>query len=250
MKRFTTGLLMCALLIGSGCEFEQPTATGGGTGVEGLTGTIVDRAGLIATGATVRIYPMLYGELGHAKSAAIPNPDSTFVDDSGRFAFRDVRPGMYSLVATWTHSDTSQALHLPRVIVQRHTDLGIQILQVTGAVVLELRANGKPVIGALCRVRSSPFEALSDSTGYCTLRGMSPGAFRIEVSAPGFPTTLTDTVIVRSGMTSGLRHQLGSGNTPMPTSPLLLAPSHSAVMAWRDGLRGSTGEGATAYGLK
>lgn len=248
-RRLAFLFLVTALFLGSGCDFGQPTG-GGGTGVEGLTGTLVDPQGTAATGALVRVYPVVNGSLGHAKQALTPMADSAIVDGAGHFAIRTVIRGTYTLVATWKKNDTAFALHLANLSVQTNTDIGTQILQPTGTFILELRAGVEPVAGALCRVPSTPFQAVSDSTGHCILTDMSPGNFRIEVSGPGLATTLTDSVTVYPGMTSGLRLQINIEKGSRPAAPQLHSPAPAGAVSPGDSLRWSVVNGATAYELQ
>lgn len=251
-RRLAFLFLVTALFLGSGCDFGQPTG-GGGTGVEGLTGTLVDPQGTVATGALVRVYPVGAMGLGNPKSAAsqqMAKADSTIVDTTGRFVFHNMVRGVYVLVATWEHGDSTLALHLPNVSVQMTTDLGTQVLQLTGSVILELRAGLTPVVGARCHVPSTPFEVFSDSTGKCTIPEMSPGAFRIEVTGSGFQTILTDTVVIHSGTVTGLRVQINIEGPSRPAAPQLHSPAPAGAVSPGDSLRWSAVNGATAYELQ
>ena len=182
------------LIAGGGCNLGEPITTsgGGGTEVEGLSGTLVTVGGLPAAGAIVRAYSADEDDASLARRAVAGNhvaPDTAVAadtaDSSGSFVLAGLPEGVYNIAATLSRGDSTYALFRQRVAVSGPAALPADTLRPGGTFSLRVVTGETSLAGALCAVPASPWTAVSDSTGLCLLTGLPPGVLHIEVTYPG-----------------------------------------------------------------
>jgi hypothetical protein len=166
---------------------------GGGTGGEGLKGTLVDVQGMPVAGARVEVY---------SKSGGGVAAKSTVTDANGRFEFSGLPDGRYNVAASAQRQNTTLALFVRDVEAGENQDVGERELEVAGGLSLSVRGgSGEVVSGARCAVPASPYAAVSDIAGTCSLEGMAPGSYQVDIIRAGLDTTSTDSLEVESGVT-------------------------------------------------
>lgn len=129
--------------------------------------------------------------------------------EDGRFVLQRVPPGTYDLVAT---APVSGPVWIPGVVVRRGVDTADISVQLRPEARFTLRAvddRGRPVSTAYAvawlpegdrAARVGPvLDARADGNGVVRLRGLSRGAWRIVVGAPGFAETALGVVRVGEG---------------------------------------------------
>jgi|GEM_PF-5308341 len=245
--------LLSGLLLIAACNFGEPTvSSGGGTGVEGIAGQLVGPGGMSVSGATVKVYPILYSGLGKPGAIRFPVADSVTVGANGTFSFPDLAPGTYNLLATIKRGDSTLALLVTGIIIKdKGTDLGTDTLKLTGKITLNVASNGAPLADANCYVPYTPIAAVSDSTGKCTITEVPAGTFEITVTHEGFQVGLSGDISVLPGL-------LVAGGVVDLVSTVAGPPAPSLVMPIDGTTLGATdndfvwmiASGATAYHLQ
>lgn len=196
-------------------------SSGGGTGGEGISGSLVDPAGSSVPGAMVMLYPEDY--LADSDTLPTdPQPDTVMTDSAGRFEFRGVKSGRYNLGASLQRGDSILALLTTGIEVRAAVSLESKVLKPTGTLLVRVRYLHRdvPLEGASCTVPGSSYRALSDSTGLCTL-AVASGSHRIRVSFPGMHPDSTESLTVEpNGLQEGLEVVLypRSGALPRTTA--------------------------------
>ena len=202
MKYITRLLtLFTVLLVLHGCDFGSGP-TGSGTEGNGLTGILVDGHGTAIAGAKVRVYPGAASRLAKGAVALVAKVDSTTTGKNGSFRFANLPDGLYNLEASITRHDTLFSVFIPDIDFVKKLDLGKKALQVSGSLRVQIRDSvNAPIVGASCSISGTSWKATSSSSGECTLQGVAPGEYRVQVNVNGVATT-TDAVTVVEGQTT------------------------------------------------
>jgi hypothetical protein len=188
-SKFAIPGLACILLL------QACIVGGGGTGGEGLTGTLVDAKGAPVAGAKVGVYSQAGGAVA---------VDSMLTDAEGKFRFSALAAGRYNVAASVRRHDTTLAAFVRGVDIAEKLDLGDRALSPSGNLEVAVRSGeGEPLSGAQCAVAASPYVDVSDSGGTCNLEGLAPGFYQVGIIGDG-DTTLTDTLEVQSSVTAGI----------------------------------------------
>lgn len=215
----------CLLLLGS-CEFGWAPGDGGG-GTEGqgvsLSGHLVTGTGAPLAGATVRIYPvdsaaLAKGSADLSELVALAKAESLQTDANGRFAFSSVEKGTYDLIATGRQGDQSFSLIRRNLILDKNTYLGIDTVQASGSLLVQVRvAGGGLVAGAVCEISGTPWTVYSNDQGECAFTGLPPGTFRVAVRHISYPDGKSpDITVISGGQANGGTVELGEEPDPGP----------------------------------
>jgi hypothetical protein len=190
--------LPALLILLHACDFGDAIGGGGGTGGQGLTGTIVDPQGVPVVGAKVRVFPELQASGKAASSPHEPMPDSQTTSGKGKFRFTNLAQGQYRLEALVQRGDTALVLVIRSInFVEKSLDLGTDTLRIAGGLRATIRTDGNvPVVGAACSLFDTPRSTVSDSSGTCVFSGLMPGAYRLRVASPGLIASEMDVVVV------------------------------------------------------
>lgn len=226
-----------ALILLASCELGAPTK-GGGTEGEGVVGSLVDPTGAPLDGVWVKAWPL---ETALAKSAAVAAVDSVQTNDEGQFHFPGLSAGVYNFTATTTVSGTTYALFLKSVIIAPGTNsIHGDTLRVSGTLTFQVQAGGQGVEGAVCYLDGSPWAAVSDANGTCTLTGLPPGTLQFSVSHPAFASVLTQAASVVSGTISSGGVVVGNNTATV---------SRYVKASWPDSVAPIAGEDKFAVGI-
>jgi hypothetical protein len=254
-NRISLLFLSAALALWSGCNFGQPT--GGGTGVEGISGQLVDPSGHPVEGAWVKVYPVATPAerqaSGFAKTSVhMPVADSVRTKSNGRFNIPGLVDGTYTLVATSANegNDSVLTLLLNGIIVVGNTNLGIDTLRLSGSASLIIQDGNGPVPGAQCLAAGTPFESVTGADGQCLLKNLPPGSFDIVVTLGGTVLGILGDLSIFSGFlndTTVLNVDVPPGT---PLAPILLSPANGASVQSSDSLFWSRSVGATTYHIQ
>jgi hypothetical protein len=215
-------LWLAAVLLGVfyGCDFGS--SPGGGTGVDGLTGILVDSKGNGIAGAKVRVYPAEALAKGAATAAA--KADSTTTDTKGAFRFRDLPDGKYNLEASITRQDTVYSLFIRGIDFVKRLDLGRDTLQAAGSLHLLVRNSSGAVAGAVCSIGGSPWSAVSDAAGKCTLTGIAPGTYSVTVTFLGVTRVAENLTLTAGASAQGaVSFVTTGGGLQIPSNWLLIS---------------------------
>lgn len=178
-----------------GCDLSD--APGGGTGVDGLAGLVVDGRGTPVAGARVRVYPAP-AALAKGQVAPPPQADSTFTGADGRYRFTKLPHGRYNLQIDARIRDTAYASFVPGFVHDRRRDLKADTLRPTGSLSVKARDGSGPAAGATCVIPGSGWRAVADSSGTCLFAELAPGSFRVTVIS-GALQAVSGSVQVESG---------------------------------------------------
>ena len=222
-----------ALLLAAGCDFSPITNVG--TEVEGLTGTLVTESGRPASGAWVRVHPVSPTMLARAATTSITTAatDSVRTGATGAFQFKDLPNGLYNLSASVRRGDTTLALFLASLHIVGDTNIGTDTLYRSGTIILQTRADGLSVPGAVCAIGDSPWLTFSDTSGMCILQGVAPGVYRITVSHPTYLKTITTDITVVTGDSVGAPsiNMIDTSTVLLPPgAPTLVSPVGNALV--------------------
>jgi hypothetical protein len=259
--RLSPTILLAALLGVPGLLFLNSclgSPTGGGTGVEGVTGTLVDPAGAPVAGAWVKIFTpsdsssgAVLAKTGMDASRTVTDagaayaPDSVQTSASGKFRFLGVANGTYNVSASAQRGDTALSLLLRGVIVNGNTVLGIDTLRVSGSITMQVQSGSTAVQGAQCFIPGTPYAGVSNAQGQCVLAGIPPGTFELVISYQGHAVGVTGELQVLSNLitSGGVLDLLGGGiqppETPVPVSPVSISPAKatSGNLVWNSSAR-------------
>lgn len=234
------GALACAFTLAA-CNMGTPiiNANGGGTDVEGLSGTLVDEGGMPVAGAQVRVLAADADALTKtARATDVPDAavDSAETDAAGNFHFTGLSGGSYNLEAVIVRSDdTTLGLFLRGILIADDTsgvDIGTDTMRVTGSIRIDLHTeDGNPLENASCLIPGTTFEAVSGDGGTCDFTAIPPGTFRIEVSHPHLQASVSGELEVLPGLLAAL--DLEDLLNPDPTPGL---PSTLGILAAQDAL--------------
>lgn len=183
---FAAGILGALFL--SGCQLEL-SPTGGGTGAEGLSGSLVDPHGAPVSGARIWLYPDT--SVGLAKSSLplsllLGKPDSTLTSSAGHYSFKGLPPGRYSLSILYERNDSTFAIHQSGVVVRGDLQRPADTLRLAGTLFVYARdAAAKALPGAKCEILGSPWHAVSNAAGNCVFRNIGAGDMLVKVTSPG-----------------------------------------------------------------
>jgi hypothetical protein len=220
MNRRILWLAVVLLGVFYGCDFGS--SPGGGTGVDGLTGILVDSKGNGIAGAKVRVYPAEALAKGAATAAA--KADSTTTDAKGAFRFRDLPDGKYNLEASITRQDTVYSLFIGSIDFVKKLDLGRDTLRASGSLYVLVRNSSGALAGAVCSIPGSPWSAVSDAEGNCTIQGIAPGTYQVKVTAQGVTRVAENLTVTTGASTHGaVNFTPTGGGLQIPSNWLLIS---------------------------
>jgi hypothetical protein len=113
-------------------------------------------------------------------------------------------------------------------------------LRAAGSLKLKVSIQGTSISGAVCQIAGSPFLAVSDLEGHCTLTGLPPGVYHVSVNVEGLPQGTTGPIAVVSLQVTpaGTLNLVWVAPGPPLTPPVLTAPAHNgeardiATLSW------------------
>jgi hypothetical protein len=203
--------VLALLLAFGGCDLggaptpEDPNlAGGGGTEVDGISGTVVDLQGRSVANARVQVFPEATSGLakGFAGYAAIH--DSARTNAKGEYLVDSLPAGTYALLARTVRNDTVLIV-LVRGIVHDggRRNLGEITLEPAGKISIKVQSEGNAVIDAQCTITGlDDYKAVSSVNGTCVLSGLPAGSFRVTIVHPLLGSAETGAIVVQPGTTT------------------------------------------------
>lgn len=203
LQRALIGCLALGIL--AGCFETEAPAAGGGGGVETTTGGRLVSLSEVPPKAELKLIPAGYDP----RSATFPESLITRSDDSGRYAFRGIAPGLYNLQA-WQPEDGAASFRTGiRVTAKAHTAIPMDTLRPTGKLRLlweEIRPGFVFIPGTLVSHAITTEEIVSEQILIDSLpAGRIPPSFHAASLPDMAIRRLTDTVSIRPLDTAELR---------------------------------------------
>ncbi len=223
-----------------------------------IVGRLVTPAGAPApAGSRVMALPRAAVARGDAAAAAVN--DGVLVEEDGRFRVGDVRPGEYVVLAR--ASGFASTLSPPVIVGEKgESSIGNLVLQLGGALELQVHCRGQPIAGvsvevcasspAPAQVFASPMTAWThtpapaaaptetDAEGFVRLEGLASGPLWTILRSPRTVPKAAGPFQIASGSVSGpLTVELQEGSR---LHGRVLAASDAGVPRWRLRITGGT----------
>lgn len=242
MKLWKIPAGFAAFALMASCDLGTPPQIGSGGGTE-VDGVIVDQHGAPAANIWVRVYPdtsLSLAKGADVSAASLAIRDSARTNSNGAFTIPNLPSGTYNLVASLRRNDTTMTLFRRSIAVNGDLHLGTDTLRVAGSLTLNVSIQGTSISGAVCQIAGSPFLAISDLEGHCTLTGLPPGVYHVSVNVAGLPQGTTGPIAVVSLQVTpaGTLNLVWVAPGPPLTAPVLTAPAHNgealnmATLSW------------------
>ena len=185
-----------------GTETTNPSEIGN-PAVPGLSGVLVDGAGVPDEGATVKAFPEGRNTVDGAAGIAA---DSVRTDAKGRYRIEALPEGTYNLIGEYGKRNLK--VLIPRIQYQGQKfslDIGVDTLRAPGQIQGSVTLGGKPREGVFCSLPGTSYLSISDENGGFWIANVPAGRYAVRYVETGLAAAVDTGVGVHAGEITKLK---------------------------------------------